>query len=303
MAETVHCIARHPCSLGESPVWLEETQVLYWLDIAVPSTLFEWSYRSGATRTWALQELASALTLSEAGDLIVLSQSGVNSFDTSLGRLRRLAPPPFGTPQVRFNDCGCDRSGRLWTGTMPNNFAQSAAGDYAESDGDKAGDICRFDADLSCHVMAGGFGCPNTFAWSPDGSTFYTADSAALCIYSYRFDLASGAINDRRIFADPSELGVPDGSAMDREGYLWNARWGAGCLVRFAPDGSVAGIVTIPASLVTSCAFGGEGLDTLFVTTARCEEPDLQSKPLAGGVFAFKPPVAGMPQARFRMSN
>jgi len=103
------------------------------------------------------------------------------------------------------------------------------------------------------------------------------------------------------VFSDIKDMGYPDGSAIDSEGYLWNARWEGGCVMRFAPDGSVDRIVPIPAWRVTSCAFGGEDLGTLYVTTARmgADEAQLERYPKQGGLFAFKPGVSGLPRPSF----
>lgn len=298
----VDCIVNHGCSLGESPVWSQAAGAVYWLDVAVPSTLFEWSARTGAPRSWPLDELASALTLSQDAAPIVISQAGVRAFDPARGALRTIAAPPFSMQHIRFNDCGCDPAGRLWTGTMVNNFEKIDAGAAGNAATDS---LYRIDPNLTCHLMARGFSCPNTFAWSLDGRTLYVADSAAGCIYACRYDLAAGTIADWRVFANPERLGVPDGSAVDSEGCIWNARWGAGCVARFAPDGSVMETVPIPTKLVTSCAFGGEALDTLFVTTASCDlsAQERAQQPLAGGLFAFKPGVSGVPAGRFRVQT
>ena len=100
---------------------------------------------------------------------------------------------------------------------------------------------------------------------------------------------------------DDESLGAGDGSTIDEEGFIWNARWGGGCLVRWAPDGSIDRTVKIPAQLVTSATFGGEDLDVLYVTTARygVSEQDLPGQPLSGGIFAVDPGVKGLPEVPF----
>lgn len=295
----VVCIADCACTLGEAPLWLAAAQSLYWLDIGLSSTLFEWKSATRATRSWPLHEIATGLALSDSPELVVVSESGLNAFDTAKGAMRLVREPPFPMQGMRFNDCGCDPQGRLWTGTMVNDLRPG------NSHGKRVGELYRFDGISSCEMMEDGVGCPNTFAWPADHRTLLTADSATGIIYGYDFDRASGAISHRRTFANPQNLGIPDGSAMDAEGFLWNARWGASCLARFAPDGTLAETVPIPAENVTSCIFGGPDLDTLYVTTARQKLAGaaLERQPFAGGVFSFKPGVRGLAASAFRWNG
>jgi sugar lactone lactonase YvrE len=287
------------CRLGESPLWSHQRRCLYWLDIALDTRLYEWQPQTDRLRSWSLAELASGLARGRDGRVIVLSERGLSRFDCEAGGLDRLFAAPFPMDRVRFNDCGCDCEGRLWTGTMWNDLR----GEPAASGGlgDHAGLIGRFDANGTSHWIAAAFGCPNTFVWSPDDRLLYTADSAAGALYVYRFEDRSGRISGREVFAAPEGLGVPDGSALDVQGCLWNARWGAGCIARFGPDGVLLEVVQVPADHVTSCAFGGRDLRTLYVTTARqgLSDEQLASQPYAGGVFAFEPTVPGMRTAAF----
>jgi L-arabinonolactonase len=281
-------------------VWPPQRQTLWWLDIGIPTSLFEWSQAHERLRCWPLPQLAGGLALSDSGAVVVVAVDGIHSFDPERGGLELIAPIPFDTRNLRFNDCGCDPRGRLWTGTMVNDFAADAAREGAFAN-PLAGRLLCVDLDLSCRFTGEGIGCPNTFAWSLDGTTLYSADSADGCLYSWSYDFDSGASSARRLLANPPALGIPDGSALDAEGCLWNARWDAGCVARFTPDGEIVQTVAIPARRVTSCAFGGAALDTLFVTTARVglAEQDLAQQPQSGGVFAFQPRVPGTATARF----
>jgi len=118
--------------------------------------------------------------------------------------------------------------------------------------------------------------------------------------WAFDFDIDTGTIDNQRNFAQ-FDRGYPDGSSVDAEGYLWNCRWQGSCVVRFAPDGSVDRVVEIDSPLVTSCAFGGANLDTLYVTTARYEltAQTLKQHPRAGGLFSINPGVTGVADARF----
>jgi sugar lactone lactonase YvrE len=300
---TIKCVVDSRCPLAESPLWLPKRRCLYWLDIALDTRLFEWHPETDGLRSWPLHELASGLARARDGALIVLSEWGLSRFDCETGTLRRLIPASFPMDRIRFNDCGCDSEGRLWTGTMWNDLRGEP--DAAGAPADHVGVLCCFDADGACHEVSAGFGCPNTFVWSRDDRVLYTADSAAATLYAYRFDARAGRLSERQVFAAPENLGIPDGSALDAEGCLWNARWGGGCVARFAADGNLLEVVPIPADQVTSCAFGGEELATLYVTTARrgLDERRLAGQPCAGAIFAFEPSVRGAPTSAFARST
>src|ERR1700677_1130205 len=193
MAPTIELIVDSRCRLGEAPVWAARSGRLFWLDIGVPTRLFNWDSTSGSVSEWTLPELATGLTLSREDELVIVSQRGVSIFEPSgEGLLRTLVAPPFSMDHIRFNDCGCASSGRLWTGTMSNDF--SADRDHSASAA--AGKLLCVDTDLSCHATHVGFGCPNTFVWSPDAKTLYVADSAAGCLYAYAYELPTGCIAD-----------------------------------------------------------------------------------------------------------
>jgi sugar lactone lactonase YvrE len=136
----------------------------------------------------------------------------------------------------------------------------------------------------------------------PDGRILYEADSERRVVYAYDLDLAGGAISNRRpfvIFAEDD--GVPDGMTVDRDGHLWVAHWGGSRVSRFRPDGTLDRAIAIPAPHVTSCTFGGPGLTTLYVTTARSgmSEGALRQHPLAGGLFQIKDAGRGLPGSHF----
>jgi sugar lactone lactonase YvrE len=155
------------------------------------------------------------------------------------------------------------------------------------------GVLYRVDPDGSASEWMDGIGISNTLAWSPDRSTFYFGDSTANKIYAFDFDRNTGVISGRRPFLFGIDQGLPDGSAMDAEGYLWNARAGASCLIRVSPDGAVDRILPLPVSKPTTCAFGGADMKTLFITSARSNER------LSGSIFSLRTDIPGDPVDRF----
>jgi sugar lactone lactonase YvrE len=255
-------VSEHRFMLAEGPFWDGPQQALYWVDIAgrLACRLVDGRYQQ-----WHLPEPVSAFIPCRRGDALVTLASGVYRLDTrsvavSL-ELFCIADP---TPGNRANEARCDVHGRLWVGSMQNNL-DAHGGDLPLTR--RSGALARVEADGSVVRLLEGQGIVNTLLWSADGNELYCADTLDEVIYRYPLR-ENGSLGPRTVWADRHERGSPDGSAMDAEGYVWNARWGGGCLLRFAPDGRLDRIVELPVSHPTSCVFGGPGLDTLYVTSA-----------------------------------
>jgi len=193
---------------------------------------------------------------------------------------------------MRYNDARIDPRGSLWVGTMRNNVGPR--GENLEVDF-TGGVLYRIDPEGTVSEWKKGLGIPNTIAWSPDRRTFYFGDSTANAIYSCVYDELTGVISGERALIAGFLQGSPDGSAIDAQGYLWNARYGGGCLIRVAPDGHVDRIVSVPTLNPTTCTFGGPGLRTLYITSARSADR------LSGSVFAMEMAVGGLPDGRFQL--
>jgi sugar lactone lactonase YvrE len=179
---------------------------------------------------------------------------------------------------------------------MSNNLLADATGVVAP-----AGHIwCIGDGKASS--IDAQLGCPNAICWSPDYRTFYIADSGNGWLYAHPFEEDTGTLMQRRPFFYSDALGIPDGAAVDQQGYLWNARWGAGVLIRISPAGRLDRTVGLPVSQPTACCFGDDDLRTLYITTARygLSRERLAMEPLAGGVFSLRVDVAGLPLPAFR---
>jgi sugar lactone lactonase YvrE len=201
-----------------------------------------------------------------------------------------------GWPFVRCNDAGVDPGGAVWVGSMRNNVGEN--GDPREAGGSD-GVLYRIDGTGAGSEWRRELGISNTFRWSPDNSRFYFGDTLQNCIWSYEYDLASGSICGEKPFFQDFERGLPDGSAMDTEGYLWNCRYGGGCIVRVAPDGKVDRVIELPVSNPTNCTFGGQHGNVLYVTSA---VPDRGRWERFGGcLFALETNATGMRANKFRL--
>jgi sugar lactone lactonase YvrE len=278
-------------ALAEGPFWDLPGQALYFVDIAG-----HLACRLDATglRRWQLEQPVSAFLPTTCGDALVTLPDGVYrldlapSTDRTVLRLFSKVDPVDGN---RANEARCDPHGRLWLGTMQNNLGPNGEDIPVTRD---SGALFRVAPGPRVAPMLEGLGIPNTLEWSADGRYLYHADSKAGQLYCYHLT-PEGEPGKREPWAAQGP-GVPDGSALDSEGYLWNARWGGGCLLRFAPDGRIDRHIDVPVSHPTSCVFGGPDLRTLYVTSAI---PAQGRTPLDGAVLYANVEVTGRPCTAF----
>jgi sugar lactone lactonase YvrE len=285
----VECVLEARAALGESPVWCSQEKVLYWVDIKRPA-IHCFDPACGTCRTWPVREETGSMGLRQRGGAVVAMRSGFAFVNLETGDLTMIHNPIAGTSDLRFNDGRCYRRGRFWAGTLHEKRQAGTAALY------------RLDPDGTCHKMVDGITVANGLAWSPDDHTMYFADSYVRTIFSFESDPDTGAIGNRRVFTElPAGTGVPDGATVDAEGFLWSANFDGGCITRYAPDGRVDRVIRMPVARPTSCAFGGDDLSTLYVTSASSglDAEQLAASPHAGGIFALEAGVRGLPEPRF----
>ncbi|MEV4616757.1 SMP-30/gluconolactonase/LRE family protein [Kitasatospora sp. NPDC049258] len=260
--------------LGEGPVWDERTGALRWVDI--PAGLVHRT--DGASLR--LPPPACAILPTVTGWAAVLGDR-VAELDGTAGTAEAAGiPVPLGEAS-RCNDAKTDPAGRIWLGTMAPEGLPGR------------GSLFRLDGRSATAVIPGA-SISNGLGWSPDGSRMYWIDTPTRRIDVFDFDLADGSLRARRPLA-AVEGGFPDGLAVDAEGALWVALWGGAALHRYLPDGTLDTVLPTGVPHPTSCAFGGEGLRTLYITTARRPGPDGDFSPHAGQLHAVRVPVPGLP--------
>jgi sugar lactone lactonase YvrE len=278
--------------LGESAIWCGIDNVLYWVDIRAPA-LRRLEPQTGQVTSWAMNDLCAAIMLTTDRRLLLAMRLGVFAFNPADKTLKPFVAPEPESLNNRLNDSKCDRSGRLWTGTMRDfGLAQT-------------GSLYRIGVDASCTRMLGDITVPNALSWSPDNRSMYFADTPDKRIRAYEFDVDEGQLGAMKIIETGNLPGRPDGATVDSEGCIWSARYQGSCVARITPQGKVDRIVQLPASQVTSCTLGGPDLRTLYITTARqkLSPADLDSQPLAGGLFAVRVDVGGLPEPRFTLPS
>ena len=301
MAVKIECVLDCANHLGEGPVWDVEEACLYWLDctgrrVGNP-TIWRLEPRYGRVRTWSLDVDVGALALRKDGGAVLAVADGFAFFDFDTDTIEQFHCIE-GDPRFRLNDGKADRRGRFFAGGMDDKeeLAQCA--------------LWRLDPDLAVTRVDSGIICSNGPCWSPDDTRFYFADTFKDELWVYDYDARTGIPTNRRLFASTaSDVGVPDGSTVDAEGYLWNAQLISGDLIRYAPDGTVERKIGMPVRNITSVMFGGERLDEIYVTSmARVKHPAVhdrfavEAKPqfLAGALFKITGlGIKGMTEPRF----
>jgi sugar lactone lactonase YvrE len=284
-------IGTHNDILGECPLWDEQRQCLYWIDIRSPA-IHRMDGATQAIQSWPMPSMVGSIALTRTSRLLVALTTHFALFDPENEELETYLTPPPMPEGHRFNDGRCDRQGRFWVGTM-HNLTRAPEGVLYCLQG------------LELKAVLHGICIPNSLAFSPDGATMYFADSLKYSIEAYDCDAAQARVGRPRVLATTTAPGFPDGSTVDAEGFLWNAEFFASRIVRYAPDGRVDRIIPMPVDRPTCCAFGGPDLKTLFITTTRqnLSPQQCQEQPLAGSLLCLDADVAGLPESRFSLPN
>ena len=274
-----------PCDLGEGALWHPKRRQLFWFDIVNGRLLS----RSGdEALEWDLGEMASAAGWVDEGTLLIATETALKRFDIATGALESVAPLEADDSLTRSNDGRADPRGGFWIGTM---------GKEAES---RAGALYRFHGGEVRRLRAG-ITIPNAICFAPDGGTAYWTDTAEGIVHAQRLDPDGWPKGEAVPLIDFRGTGLnPDGAVTDAEGNLWIAQWGAERVACHGPDGRFRRAVTLGAMHPSCPAFGGEGLSTLYVTTARqgLEPGEIDRRPENGGVFRLDGVGPGRPEPR-----
>jgi sugar lactone lactonase YvrE len=283
MTKIVCAVEAHDV-LGECCLWCPTTRLIWWLDIRKPCLQ---SY-DPATRRHLVYPLpgrhCGCAALRRSGGLVLALDDGLHGFDPATGTLKFLLDAEPGKPGNRYNDGRCDRHGRLWIGTMDIGIRQASGSFY------------RIDPDHFVLELFEDITVPNSVAFSPDDRTLYFADTPKHTIWVFDLDIDAGVISNRRVFADTGRA-LPDGSCVDAEGFLWNAEYAGHGLTRYAPDGRIDRHIELPVTNPTCCCFGGDNLDTLYVTSATQQTE--AGGATEGALLALDVGVQGLPEAAF----
>lgn len=244
------------CEGGENPMWDAARGVLHYID-NTGRKVHSFDPATDETRTLDMPSVVTTLVLRQGGGAVVTLRSGIHFLDFDSGALELVDPLADPPPHV-YNDGKVDSRGRFLIGASTANFASPSPD----------GGLFRLDPDQALSRLDGGIHFSNSPCWSPDEKTFYFSDSWVDTTFAYDYDIETGAVANRRPFVNTRKLGgLPDGATVDADGLFWVAIYQGGKVAAYRPDGTLERTIDMPVKLVSSVAFGGPGLDRLFVTT------------------------------------
>ncbi|ODN41891.1 hypothetical protein BGC07_01560 [Piscirickettsia litoralis] len=298
-------ICKSQDGLGESPIWCEEEQSLYWSNHVLANlndrnvtthekpSIKRFNTMTNTLSTWDMPEQVGSFGFREQGGLIAGVNSGFCTIDLENGVVDLIVDPEKELINNRFNDGKVDRRGRFWCGSMDTTVSTESAHIYL------------LDQNLTSHMVAPNYSfvVSNGIAFSPDDQNMYFADTFRKMIYVFNFDLEEGRIFNQREFFSTSEFpGFPDGATVDSDGYYWIALTQGGKILRISATGKLDRVIDMPIPTPTCVTFGGDNYETLYVTSQKAflSQEVLQKYPETGDVFAINGlGVKGMPEPKF----
>ena len=284
----IRCVANPQALVGEGPVWDDRRRVLWWIDVKNPR-LFRYDPANGDRHEFAMPERIGCVAPRQRRpdrrlhERLQMDRSGDGRHHADHRSRARAARQPVQRRQVRPARAPVRRHHGQRRGRVHRYAVPPRSGPLGARDVHRRAPVQWLD-------------------WSPDDRLLYYTDSLRRTIWVYDFDLATGAIDRRRVFARvPDDAGVPDGLCVDREGHVWSAHWGGWRLTRYAPDGGVDRVVDMPVPQPSCPAFGGADLEVLYVSSAAIgmTQDELARAPDGGGLFALDVGVRGLPVGRF----
>ncbi|MCK5905945.1 MAG: SMP-30/gluconolactonase/LRE family protein [Flavobacteriales bacterium] len=277
--------------IGEGALWDVKQQNLYWIDI-MGKKLMSWDGKNSQFDTLDINQYIGTVAVCENESLLLALHNGIYFFNIETKELTKISDPEANLPLNRFNDGKCDPAGRFWAGTMEIEPVNPT------------GSVYLMDHDLSVDKKIENVTISNGLTWSLDHSKMYYIDTPSNEIKIFNYDNKTGDIEfDRILVSTDGKSGFFDGMTIDENGNLWVAMYSGSCVKCYDKEtGEVLNTVELPTSHVTTCAFGGENLDTLYITTAinGLSTEQLENEPLAGGIFKANVGVKGVPSFRFK---
>jgi len=275
------------CHLGEGANYDVGSDTVWWFDI-LERRLFEAQLDTGKAVSHPLPVMASALAFINDTHQLLAAEDGLYIRDIADGRLALHTAIEADNRATRSNDARVHPSGTLWTSTMGRRAESGAGAIYALYDGA----LKRLFANLTI---------PNAICFAPDGATGYFADTRTKVLHRVALDPASGLPTDapETLYVHCGEGGL-DGAVVDRDGLIWCARWGGGCVDAYTPDGVRVRTLRVPARQPSCPVFIGAGFDRLLVTSAHegMDEAAHAADPEHGRTFLLDPGTSGRAEPR-----
>lgn len=280
--------------LGEGAFWNHQNNTLLWIDIEGKQLNIYNPITRENEFIEAPLRIGTVVPIDETNVLVAL-EDGVYKLDLSSKDFNVFTDMTDVLSEARLNDGKCDPKGRFWVGSMHWKQLKNKAKLF----------MINHQGELKVKIDE--VTISNGIVWTSDKRTMYYIDTPTSSIKAFDYDNETAAISNGRVVVKISnDLGYPDGMTIDDEGMLWVGMWNGNAVLRFNPKtGILIGKVEVPAHNVTSCAFGGVDLDTLYITTARVDMTDTELKkhPLSGSVFKVVPGVKGVKSYFFKQEN
>jgi D-xylono/L-arabinono-1,4-lactonase len=251
----IDVLVNYDCVCGENPLWHPDEKRVYWTDIDT-GRLFCFDPQSGRSEVcWHdAGRKVGGFTLQADGKLLLFMDKGTVAVLEN-GRPRPIIEDIPRELDNRFNDVIADPEGRVFCGVM--------------SDKNGKGRLYRLERDLSYSVVVEEVGCSNGMGFTRDLKRMYYTDSWPKEIYVFDYDRATGSLSNRRTLVTKiSDDTTCDGMTVDENGDIWSAFWGDGHVRQFSPQGQLKRAIKLPAKKISSCCFGGDKLEDLYLTTA-----------------------------------
>ncbi len=273
-------IADYQCVCGENPLWHPIEKQLYWTDIPT-GRMFRYDPSTGEHEQFYHGQVVGGFTIQAEGTLLLFMARGAVKVWRN-GELIDVLEEIPDERDSRFNDVIADPGGRVFCGTMPTK--------------DRLARLYQLHTDGELIKLLDGIGISNGMGFTPDRKRMYYTDTSKRAIYVFDYDQNSGIISNQNTFiVVPEGEGAPDGMTVDAEGYLWSARWGGSCLVRYSPDGSEERRIHFPVKKISSVTFGGKDYTDIYVTTAGGNNRREEGAS-AGALFRINLGIKGVPE-------
>jgi len=267
---------------GEGPIWWQGK--LIYVDIE-SHCVISYDPKTGEERVWEVGERVGTVVPRASGGFVIAGDHGFSFLDAESGEVTPIADPESDQPNNRFNDGKCAPDGHFFAGTISLVKETGAA------------DLYRLSPDLQVSKAYGPVTNSNGIVWSADGKIAYYIDTPKKSVLA--FDYESGLLTNPREIVSTSNLeGSPDGMAIDEGGHLWIAFCHGACVICYDPEtGDEVRKIELPCLETTACAFGGEDLADLYVTTG-LHKTEIEE--LAGRLLVIKGlGVKGLPAHSF----
>ncbi len=280
----VRVVSHQRCRIGENPLWHAEEKRLYWVDIPL-GRLYRVDAAGGGNAELLRDGSHDASWLGgftiEADGALLLFLKGGRVERWVHGKSEMVIEAIEAQVGMRYNDVIADKAGRVFCGTV------------SVPEVGKPGGLYRLNSDAELTQVVGDVLCSNGMAFTGDGKHMFYTDSNRRVIWKFDYDAKDGSLSNQREWVRTREEdGVPDGMTIDAEDHVWSAQWDGGCVIRYTPEGVEERRIALPTGKISSMTFGGEGLGTMFLTSAG-GEADAAKDPMAGAVFALEPGVRG----------